>query len=66
MLLGISMTLRDYLRSAISDTSVEIGMFGASNAPPMAETVLVFLYAVEELYELRTPAPRAGRRLRPL
>jgi uncharacterized protein DUF4255 len=61
MLLGISKTLRDYLRSAISDTDVEIGMLGATIAPSPAETVLIFLYAVEELYELGTPPPRNGK-----
>ncbi len=65
MLLGISKTLRDYLRSAISDTDVEIGMLGATNAPSPAERILIFLYAVEELYELRTPPPRSGKQAPP-
>ena len=66
MLLGISKTLRDYLRSAISDTAVEIGILGAGPVPPAAETILVFLYAVEELYDLSTPPPRSAKQVPPV
>ena len=66
MLLGISKTLRDYLRSAISDTAVEIGILGAGPVPPAAETILVFLYAVEELYDLSTPPPTSAKQVPPV
>jgi hypothetical protein len=54
------------LRSAISDTAVEIGILGADPVPPAAETILVFLYAVEELYDLSTPPPTSAKQVPPV
>jgi hypothetical protein len=65
MLLGISKTLREYLRSAIPETNVEIGMLGAGLALPPSDTVLVFLYLIEEVRESRRPPTRGGTQAPP-
>jgi hypothetical protein len=66
MLLGISKTLREYLRSAIPGTDVEIAMLGAGLALPPPETVLVFLYVIEEVRESESLPARSGTQATPV
>jgi hypothetical protein len=63
MLLGISKTLRDFLRSVIPEASIEIGMLGTGLPTPSAEEVVVFLYAVEEAGHPRSSPASSGEQI---
>ena len=58
MLLGVSETLRQYLAEAIPDTTVAIGAAGDLSATPSETTLVLVLYAIEEVGHIRTAPAR--------
>jgi Pvc16 N-terminal domain len=58
MLLGISETLRQYLLGTIPNTTVRIGAVGDLQAAPAEKPLLLFLYAVEQVSDVRTAPAR--------
>jgi hypothetical protein len=58
MLLGISQTLRQYLLAAIPDASVKIGTVADLQAGSVDETLVLVLYQIEEVGNVRAAPAR--------